>query len=162
MDFEEKQRITPEEALKEYRKQTRGSLKIFLGYAPGVGKTFTMLTEANRRFERGKDIVIGYFESHEREQTIKQLKNLPVIPLKEITYNSIILKEMDVEAIIDRKPELVLVDELAHTNVPGSKNKKRYEDVLEILDAGINVYSTVHLQHLESLNDIVKQITGIV
>ncbi|MCE5220869.1 MAG: universal stress protein [Clostridium sp.] len=161
MDFDEKQRITPEEALKEYRKQTRGNLKIFLGYAPGVGKTFTMLNEANRRFERGKDVVIGYFESHEREQTIKQLKNLPVIPLKEITYNSITLKEMDVEAIIERKPELVLVDELAHTNAPGSKNKKRYEDVLEILDAGINVYSTVNLQHLESLNDIVKQITGI-
>lgn len=161
MDFEEKQRITPEEALKTYRKQIRGSLKIFLGYAPGVGKTFTMLNEANRRFERGKDVVIGYFESHEREQTIKQLKNLPVIPLKEIMYNSITLKEMDVEAIIQRKPELVLVDELAHTNVPGSKNKKRYEDVLEILDAGINVYSTINLQHVESLNDIVKQITGI-
>ena len=82
MDFEEKQRISPEEALKEYRKQTRGNLKIFLGYAPGVGKTFTMLTEANRRFERGKDVVIGYFESHEREQTIKQLKNLPIDSIK--------------------------------------------------------------------------------
>ena len=161
MDFEEKQRITPEEALEQYRKQTRGSLKIFLGYAPGVGKTFTMLNEANRRFERGKDVVIGYFESHEREQTIRQLKNLPMIPLKEITYNSITLKEMDVDAIIERKPDLVLVDELAHTNVPGSKNKKRYEDVFEILDSGINVYSTVNLQHLESLNDIIKQITGI-
>ena len=161
MGFEEKQRITPEEALKEYRKQTRGNLKVFLGYAPGVGKTFTMLNEANRRFERGKDVIVGYFESHEREQTINQLKNLPMIPLKEITYNSITLKEMDVDAIIERKPDLVLVDELAHTNVPGSKNKKRYEDVLEILDAGINVYSTVNLQHLESLNDIVKQITGI-
>lgn len=161
MDLEEKQRITPEEALKQYKKQTRGNLKLFLGYAPGVGKTFTMLNEANRRFERGKDVVIGYFESHERENTIKQLKNLPMIPLKEITYNSITLKEMDVDAVIERKAELVLVDELAHTNAPGSKNKKRYEDVLEILDAGINVYSTVNLQHLESLNDIVKQITGI-
>lgn len=161
MGFEEKQRITPEEALEKYRKQTRGNLKLFLGYAPGVGKTFTMLNEANRRFERGKDVVIGYFESHERENTIKQLKNLPMVPLKEITYNSITLKEMDVDAIIERKPGLVLVDELAHTNAPGSKNKKRYEDVLEILDAGINIYSTVNLQHLESLNDIVKQITGI-
>jgi two-component system, OmpR family, sensor histidine kinase KdpD len=161
MDIEEKQRITPEEALKQYKKQTRGNLKLFLGYAPGVGKTFTMLNEANRRYERGKDVVLGYFESHERENTIKQLKNLPMIPLKEITYNSITLKEMDVDAVIERKPELVLVDELAHTNAPGSKNKKRYEDVLEILDAGINVYSTVNLQHLESLNDIVKQITGI-
>ncbi|SFC64161.1 universal stress protein [Clostridium uliginosum] len=154
-------RITPEEALKAYKKQNRGVLKIFLGYAPGVGKTYTMLNEANRRFERGKDVVVGYFESHDRANTINQLKNLPCIPLKEITYNSIILKEMDVDAIIERKPNLVLVDELAHTNAPGSKNKKRYEDVLEILDAGINVYSTINLQHLESLNDIVKQITGV-
>lgn len=161
MDFEEKQRITPKEALEEYRRQTRGSLKIFLGYAPGVGKTFTMLNEANRRFERGKDVVIGYFESHEREQTIKQIKNLPMIPLKEINYNAITLKEMNVDAIIERHPELVLIDELAHTNAPSSKNSKRYEDVLEILDAGINVYSTVNLQHLESLNDVIKQITGI-
>jgi two-component system sensor histidine kinase KdpD len=161
MSIDEEQRITPKEALKEYRRQTRGKLKVFLGYSPGTGKTFTMLNEANRRFERGKDVVIGYFESHEREQTINQIKNLPMIPLKEITYNSILLKEMDLDAIIERHPELVLVDELAHTNVPGCKNKKRYEDVLEILDAGINVYSTVNLQHLESLNDIVKQITGI-
>ncbi|GAA0078809.1 hypothetical protein UT300005_31880 [Clostridium sp. CTA-5] len=154
-------RITPEQALKECKKQSRGVLKIFLGYAPGVGKTYTMLNEANRRYERGKDVVIGYFESHERENTINQLKNLPIIPLKEITYNSITLKEMDVDSIIKRRPSLVLVDELAHTNAPGSKNKKRYEDVLEILDAGINVYSTVNLQHLESLNDIVEQITGV-
>lgn len=161
MDIEEKQRITPKEALEAYKRQNTGSLKIFLGYAPGVGKTYTMLNEANRRLERGKDVVVGYFESHDREQTIKQVKSLPMIPLKEITYNSITLKEMDVDAIIERNPELVLVDELAHTNVPGSKNKKRYEDVLEILNAGINVYSTMNLQHLESLNDIVKQITGV-
>lgn len=161
MYVEEEQRITPKEALEEYRKQNRGNLKIFLGYAPGVGKTFTMLNEANRRFERGKDVVIGYFESHERKETIKQIKDLPVIQLKEIIYNSITLKEMDVQAIIERKPDLVLVDELAHTNAPGCKNKKRYEDVMDILDAGINVYSTVNLQHLESLNDIVRQITGV-
>lgn len=161
MYVEEEQRITPKEALEEYRKQNRGNLKIFLGYAPGVGKTFTMLNEANRRFERGKDVVIGYFESHERKETIKQIKDLPIIQLKEIIYNSITLKEMDVQAIIERKPDLVLVDELAHTNAPGCKNKKRYEDVMDILDAGINVYSTVNLQHLESLNDIVRQITGV-
>lgn len=154
-------RITPEEALKKFKKESTGTLKIFLGYAPGVGKTYSMLNEANRRFDRGDDVVVGYFEPHARKDTLSQLKGLPCIPLKEITYNSILLKEMDVDAIINRKPQLVLVDELAHTNIPGSKNKKRYEDVIEILNAGINVYSTVNLQHLESLNDIVKQITGV-
>ncbi|GKX67891.1 universal stress protein [Inconstantimicrobium mannanitabidum] len=154
-------RLTPEEALKQYKLQTTGKLKIFLGYAPGVGKTFSMLNEANRRFERGEDVVVGYFESHERKDTIEQLKDLPLMPLKEIPHGSIKLKEMDVDSIIERAPKLVIVDELAHTNAPGSKNKKRYEDVIEILNAGINVYSTVNLQHLESLNDIVQQITGI-
>lgn len=154
-------RLTPEEALKQYKIQNTGTLKIFLGYAPGVGKTFSMLNEANRRFERGEDVVVGYFESHERHDTIDQLKDLPIMPLKQIPHGSIILKEMDVDAIIERNPKLVIVDELAHTNATGSKNKKRYEDVIEILNAGINVYSTVNLQHLESLNDIVKQITGI-
>lgn len=161
MDYLEEKRITPEEALEVFKRETTGYLKIFLGYAPGVGKTYTMLSEANRKFERGEDVVIGYFESHDRKNTIAQLKSLPMIPLKEIKYNSIILKEMDVDRIIERHPKLVLVDELAHTNAPGSKNKKRYEDVQELLEAGINVYTTVNLQHLESLNDIVKQITGV-
>lgn len=161
MNVEEEQRITPKEALEKYKKQTRGKLKIFLGYAPGVGKTFNMLNEANRCFERGKDVVIGYFESHERKETIDQIKDLPMIQLKKVLYNSITLNEMDVQAIIERRPDLVLVDELAHTNAPGCKNKKRYEDVIDILDAGINVYSTVNLQHVESLNDIVMQITGV-
>lgn len=159
-DLEEK-RITPEEALAACKKERLGSLKIFLGYAPGVGKTYSMLNEANRRFERGEDVVIGYFESHNRQNTINQLKNLPLIPRMEVKYNSIILTEMDLDAILERKPKLVLVDELAHTNAPGSKNKKRFEDVQELLNAGINVYTTVNLQHLESLNDIVRQITGV-
>lgn len=154
-------RTGPEEALKVCKLESRGLLKVFLGYAPGVGKTYTMLNEANRRFKRGEDVVIGYFESHDRIETISQLNNLPVIPLKNILYNNITLNEMDVCEIIKRKPKLVLVDELAHTNAPGSKNKKRYEDVLEILNYGINVYTTVNIQHLESLNDIVKQVTGI-
>ena len=154
-------RITPEEALKRCKSENKGTLKIFLGNAPGVGKTYAMLNEANRRFERGDNILVGYFEPHDRPDTIAQLKNLPCAPLKNIKYKSIILNEMNVEEIVKLKPNVVLVDELAHTNVPGSKNKKRYEDVLEILDAGINVYSTINLQHIESLNDIIKQITGI-
>lgn len=154
-------RISPKEALEACKKENKGSLKVFLGYAPGVGKTYTMLNEAHRRFKRGEDVVIGYFESHGRQDTIDQLKDLPQIPLKNIIYNNITLKEMNLEEIIKRKPQLVIVDELAHTNAPSSKNKKRFEDVLEILDYGINVYTTINLQHLESLNDVVKQITGI-
>ncbi|MGL4570611.1 MAG: universal stress protein [Clostridium sp.] len=154
-------RITPEDALKLCKSSELGSLKIFLGYAPGVGKTYTMLNEANRRFSRGENVVIGYFESHGRYETINQVKNLPSIPLKDISYNGIILKEMNLSEIIKQKPDLVLVDELAHTNAPGSKNKKRYEDVQELLENGINVYSTVNLQHLESLNDVIYQITGV-
>lgn len=163
--FDEESRLTPEKAMQMYLQETnpskKGKLKIFLGYAPGVGKTFTMLAEANRLAGRGKDVVIGYFEPHGRPDTIAQLGNLVQIPLKEITYNGIQLYEMDTEAVIKRKPKLVLVDELAHTNAPGMKYKKRYEDVQELLDNGINVYSTVNLQHLESLNDIIEKITTI-
>ncbi|AIY84828.1 sensor protein KdpD [Clostridium baratii] len=156
-----KTRISPDTALKICATEEKGKLKIFLGYAPGVGKTYTMLNEANRRYNRGEDVVIGYFESHGRLDTINQIKSLPELPLKEIHYNSITFKELNVPLIIDRRPKLVLVDELAHTNAPGSKNKKRYEDVIEILNSGINVYATVNIQHLESLNDVITQITGV-
>ncbi|MBU3134122.1 universal stress protein [Clostridium gasigenes] len=157
----DKKRANLEQALNACKKETTGLLKVFLGYAPGVGKTYTMLNEANRRFKRGEDIVIGYFESHGRQDTIDQLKDLPQIPLKDILYNNITLTEMNLEEILKRKPKLVIIDELAHTNAPGSKNRKRYEDVLEILNCGINVYTTVNLQHLESLNDVIRQITGV-
>lgn len=157
-----KDRISPDDALKICATEEKGKLKIFLGYAPGVGKTYTMLNEANRRYSRGEDVVIGYFESHGRLDTINQIKSLPQLPLKEISYNSITFKELNVPLIIERNPKLVLVDELAHTNAPGSKNKKRYEDVIEILNAGINVYATVNIQHLESLNDVISQITGVI
>lgn len=157
-----KDRISPDDALKICATEEKGKLKIFLGYAPGVGKTYTMLNEANRRYNRGEDVVIGYFESHGRLDTINQIKSLPELPLKEISYNSITFKELNVPLIIERNPKLVLVDELAHTNAPGSKNKKRYEDVIEILNAGINVYATVNIQHLESLNDVISQITGVI
>lgn len=158
---DEPKRATPEEALAELQKQQRGKLKIFIGYAPGVGKTYTMLNEGNRRALRGEDVVIGYIESHGREDTDKQIGKLEVIPRKKIPYNNLTLAELNTEGIIARKPEIAIIDELAHTNVPGSKNKKRYEDVAEILNSGISVLTTLNIQHLESLNDVVKRITGI-
>jgi two-component system sensor histidine kinase KdpD len=154
-------RLTPEEALDICNQQSHGTLKIFLGYAPGVGKTYAMLNEANRRLRYGQDIVIGYVENHGREETDQQIGSLVVLPRRKLTYNGVEMSELDVEAVLQRKPETVLIDELAHTNVPGSKNKKRYEDVLEIMAHGINVISTLNIQHLESLNDVVFQITGI-
>ena len=154
-------RLTPEEALKIYQKEKRGRLKIYLGYAPGVGKTYTMLREANIRVKRGEDICIGYIEPHDRKATTEQIGILEQIPVKEIEYCGKVYKEVNVEKIIKRHPEIVLIDELAHTNIKGSKNSKRYQDVLEILKAGINVHTTVNIQHLESLNDVVQTITGI-
>lgn len=158
---DEPKRITPEEALKQCGRETRGKMKIFIGYAPGVGKTYSMLNEGNRRFKRGQDIVIGYVEAHQREETDKQIGELEVIPRKKIEYNGVAMEEMDTGAVIARKPQIVLVDELAHTNVPGSRYAKRYEDVEEILRSGINVITTLNIQHMESLNDVVRQITGI-
>lgn len=158
---DEFKRISPEEALKQCNQENKGKLKIFIGYAPGVGKTYSMLNEGNRRLKRGEDIVVGYLESHQREETDRQIGELKVIPRKKIEYNGVVMEEMDTDAIIARKPQTVLIDELAHTNVPGSKYKKRYEDVEEILCNGINVITTLNIQHMESLNDVVKQITGI-
>ncbi|HSS09103.1 MAG TPA: DUF4118 domain-containing protein, partial [Acidimicrobiales bacterium] len=140
----------------------KGKLRIYLGAAPGVGKTYAMLNEGWRRASRGTDVVVGYVEPHERPNTIAQVRDLEVIPRKKIEYRGQMFEEMDVDAIIARKPAVALVDELAHTNVPGSKNPKRWEDVQELLDAGIDVISTVNIQHLESLNDVVQGITGIV
>jgi len=156
------QRLTPEEALKIANKgPERGKLKVFIGYAAGVGKTFTMLNEGNRRMKRGEDLVIGYVEAHGRADTDAQIGDLEVIPKKKISYQGRTFEEMDTEAIITRHPTTVLIDELAHTNLPGSKNTKRYEDVRQILDAGINVITTLNVQHLESLNDMIKTITGV-
>jgi two-component system sensor histidine kinase KdpD len=157
----DEKRLTPEEALNICRQQSRGMLKIFLGYAPGVGKTYAMLNEANRRLKYGQDIAVGYVEDHGRAETDGQIGSLEVLPRRKTIYNGVELSELDVDAVLKRGPETVLIDELAHTNVPGSRNKKRYEDVLEILEHGINVITTLNIQHLESLNDIVYQITGI-
>ncbi len=158
-------RPTPEEMLariqKEERAAGRGRLKLFLGFAAGVGKTYEMLSEANRRRLGGQDIVIGYVETHKRKETEGQIGALELVPRKEIEYKGAIFEEMDTEAIIARHPKWVLVDELAHTNVPGSKHEKRYQDVIDILNAGINVESTLNVQHLESLNDTVYQITSV-
>jgi two-component system sensor histidine kinase KdpD len=139
----------------------RGKLKIFLGYVAGVGKTYAMLEAAHQRKSEGIDVVVGYAETHSRKETEALLAGLEVIPRKSIEYRGTALTEMDLDAVILRHPQLVLVDELAHTNAPGSRHPKRYQDVDEILDAGIDVYSTVNIQHLESLSDIVLQITGV-
>ncbi|GCE16341.1 universal stress protein [Dictyobacter kobayashii] len=142
-------------------KQQRGRLRVYLGAAAGVGKTYAMLNEGHRRKERGSDVVIGYVETHKRAQTQAQLGDLEIIPCQTIEYRGVLLKEMDTAAIIARHPQIALVDELAHTNVAGSKHHKRYQDVMDILDAGIDVVTTLNVQHLESLNDLVASITGI-
>jgi two-component system, OmpR family, sensor histidine kinase KdpD len=139
----------------------RGRLRVYLGSVAGAGKTYTMLNEGHRRESRGTDVVVGYVETHGRTQTQAQLGDLEVIPRKKVTYRGVTLEEMDTEAIIARHPKVALIDELAHTNVPGSKHAKRYQDVEEILDAGIDVVTTLNIQHLESLNDLVASITGV-
>ncbi|MEW5809567.1 MAG: sensor histidine kinase KdpD [Actinomycetota bacterium] len=139
----------------------RGELRIYLGAAPGVGKTFAMLGEAHRRLERGTDLVAGVVETHGRKKTAELLEGIEVVPPRYISYRGSQFPELDVPAILARKPQVVLVDELAHTNTPGSTNAKRWQDVEELLAAGITVVSTVNVQHLESLNDVVTQITGI-
>lgn len=147
---------------KEDEARHRGHLKIFFGYAAGVGKTFAMLQAAQKAKKRGVDCVIGYVEPHARPATTRLTRGLEQIPLLSTTYNNITLHEMNLDAIIARKPQLVLVDELAHTNAPGSRHDKRYRDVLELLEAGIDVYTTINVQHIESLNDIVASITNVV
>jgi two-component system sensor histidine kinase KdpD len=139
----------------------RGKLKVFLGYAAGVGKTYKMLQEAQERKREGADVVVGYFEPHGRQDTIALLDGLEVIPRRRIEYRGATFEEMDVDAILARRPQVAVVDEFPHTNVPGCRRTKRWEDVLVLLDAGIGVLTTMNVQHLESLNDQVHQITGI-
>ena len=143
------------------RRSRRGKFKVYIGMIAGGGKTFRMLQEAHELLENGVDVQIGYVETHGRAGTEAQLVGLPVIPRKKIFYKGKELEEMDLEAILQRHPEIVVVDELAHTNVEGCRNRKRWEDVLELLDAGINVISAINIQHIESLNDEVKDIAGI-
>ncbi|MGH9144305.1 MAG: histidine kinase, partial [Vicinamibacterales bacterium] len=138
----------------------RGRLRVYLGMAPGVGKTFAMLNEGRRRKERGTDVVAGFVETYSRPMTIEAVGNLEIVPRKKIEYKGVELEELDVPAVIARHPQVALVDELAHTNAPGSKHEKRWQDVEELLEAGIEVISTVNVQHLESMNDVIEQITG--
>jgi len=143
------------------RQRTRGKLKVYIGSAAGVGKTYRMLTEAHELRQRGVDVVIGFVETHARADTEAQVKDLEIVQRKLVEYRGVTLSEMDVDAIRARHPEVAIVDELAHTNLPGSKHGKRWEDVLELLDAGINVISAVNVQHLDSLNDVVQRTLGV-
>ena len=151
----------PEALLSEFKKSKRGRLKIFLGAAPGVGKTYAMLEATQRRRKEGIDLIVGILETHGRAETEMLLDGLDVLPRKQIVYRDRIFYEMDIDGILKRRPRLVIVDELAHTNVPGSRHVKRYQDVNELLDVGIDVYTTLNIQHLESLNDIIARIARI-
>jgi two-component system, OmpR family, sensor histidine kinase KdpD len=154
-------RMSPEEILQKIEKMKMGRLKIYIGAAPGVGKTFHMLRDAHELKAKGVDIVIGLVETHGRAATEAEIKDLEIIPKKTIHYKGKELQELDVDAIIKRNPDVVIIDELPHTNVPGSKNKKRYEDIQDILKASIHVWTAMNIQHLESVRDIVQQVTGV-
>jgi two-component system sensor histidine kinase KdpD len=151
---DEQPRISPQ------RRPDRGHHKIFLGMAAGVGKTYRMLQEGRAEAEDGRDVVIGYLEPHRRPETAAQADGLEVVPRRRVVYRDVALEEMDLPAVLERAPELCLIDELAHTNVPGVDHPKRYDDVRDVLDAGVDVYSTVNVQHLESLNDKIAELTG--
>lgn len=154
-------RLSEAEVEQQIGRIRRGRFKVYIGAAPGVGKTYTMLREGNDLRKKGIDVRIGLLETHGRDETTAQVGALPSFSRAVLDYRGTQLEEMDTASILARNPEVVLVDELAHTNMPGSKHKKRYEDVLEILEAGISVISTMNIQHLESLNDAVEQITGV-
>jgi two-component system sensor histidine kinase KdpD len=154
-------RPTPEQFLNLIRRQTRGRLKVYLGSAAGVGKTYAMLREGHRLKAQGVDVVIGLVESHGRADTEAQIGDIEVIPSRVIEYRGVSLREMDVDAILARKPTVCLVDELAHTNAPGSRHSKRYQDVEDLIHAGIHVITTVNVQHLESLYDEIERVTGV-
>ena len=143
------------------RQSRRGKFKIYIGMSAGVGKTFRMLQEAQTLLRNGVDVKIGYVETHNRKETELQLQGLPVLPRRKLFYKGKELDELDVQAVINLHPEVVVIDELAHTNIEGSKNEKRWQDVMDILDAGINVISAVNIQHIESLNEEIRNITGV-
>jgi two-component system sensor histidine kinase KdpD len=158
---QEKGRPTSEQVLAKLQAEQRARLRIYIGAAPGVGKTYSMIEDAHAFKRDGVDVVIGFVESHGRAETEAKIGNLEVIPRRRVEYRGVVLDEMDVDAILRRKPQLCMVDELAHTNVPGSRHEKRYQDVFEILGAGIGVMTAVNIQHLETLNDAVGRVTGV-
>ena len=155
------QRPSPEALLAEVGQEGRGRLKIFLGAAPGVGKTYEMLTSARRRKLDGVDVVVGMVETHGRRETAALLAGLEIVPRRRVPHRGRELEEMDLDRLLKRRPELALVDELAHDNAPGSRHPKRWMDVQELLAAGIDVWTTMNVQHVESLNDVVAQITHV-
>lgn len=163
--MEGEKRPTPDEILARINEskgeKKRARLKLYIGAAAGVGKTYAMLEEAQRLKTRGVDVAVGFVETHGRAETEEKLAGLDIVPRKKIEYRGVVFEEMDPEAVIERRPEIALVDELAHTNVPGSKHAKRFQDVQDVLDAGINVISTINIQHLESLNDIIAELTSV-
>jgi two-component system sensor histidine kinase KdpD len=154
-------RRSPESLLAKLKQAEHARLRVYIGAAPGVGKTYQMLEDAHELKRQGADIVAGIIEPHGREDTKAMIDDLACVPMRRIDYRGVTLEEMDVDAVIQRHPEIAIVDELAHTNVPGSKNRKRYEDVLDLLNAGISVITAVNIQHLESLNDAIARTTGV-
>ena len=154
-------RPSPESLLAKINQDEQSRLRVYIGAAPGVGKTYQMLADAQLLKKQGVDIIVAVIEAHGRADTKAMIGNLEQVPMKRIDYRGVTIEEMDVEGVIARHPEVAIVDELAHSNVPGSKNRKRYEDVLELLNAGISVISAVNIQHLESLNDVVTRTTGV-
>jgi two-component system, OmpR family, sensor histidine kinase KdpD len=154
-------RPKPEDFLELVQRAKRGRLKIYIGFAAGVGKTYRMLEEAHQLKRRGIDVVLGFIETHGRAETAALLEGLEYVPLRKVEYRGLAIEEMDVEAILARRPEVAVVDEVAHTNAPGSKNRKRYQDVFDILEAGINVICAFNVQHLESLKDVVERVSGV-
>src|SRR5258708_29468231 len=154
-------RIEPEAFLDLVPRRQKGRLKIYIGAAAGVGKTYRMLEEADHLRDRGVDVVLGFIETHHRRETEAGIGGLEIIPRRIVSYRSVTLEEMDVEAIIARKPEVVIVDELAHSNVPGSRHEKRYQDAEELVSTGINVITAINIQHVESLNPLIRGITGV-
>jgi two-component system sensor histidine kinase KdpD len=151
-----------EDFLELVERAKRGRLKLYIGFVAGVGKTYRMLEEAHALKGRGVDVVVAFVETHGRAETAAKIEGLEVIPRKRIEYRGLVTEEMDLDAVLARMPQVAIVDELPHTNVPGSKNRKRYQDVLDILDAGISVIGAMNIQHLESLNDLVERVTGVV
>src|SRR5262245_57699902 len=154
-------KVSADAVLARLKEQERARLRIYIGAAPGVGKTYAMLREAHAMRASGLDVVVGFVETYGRADTEAQLLDLEQVPRAAVAYRGTTLQEMDVGAIIARHPKIAVVDELAHTNVPGSRHEKRYQDVLELLDAGIDVMTAVNIQHLETLNDAVARVTGV-
>lgn len=155
-------RSRAEDFLELVHRARRGRLKLYIGFAAGVGKTYQMLEEAHALKKRGVDVILAFVETHGRAETEALIQDLEVVPRRRIEYRGVTVEEMDLDAVLRRKPDVAIVDEIAHTNVPGSRNRKRYQDVLELIAAGVNVIGAFNIQHLESLNDLVERVTGVV